>query len=192
MASAVCRHPHALGLQDYVRNALRTQGMWVSRNCRCNSAVQGSPSYEPHVQVAQKGVRNCRAVSPGNPRGEWTTEAELQRLAGIYAGLPTTWELDLELLEGELLAFPVLHRNPELLPSGCISQCAGPRLQAAAHSVQCISCRTWTLYGSPFFCRRQRHRTRGHSAALANRPQAGAAGGARAAVRIAGRPSQSG
>jgi hypothetical protein len=37
-------------------------------------------------------------VLTGNPGGNWTTEAELQRLAGIYAGLPTTLEQDQALL----------------------------------------------------------------------------------------------
>ena len=42
----------------------------------------------------------------------------------------------------------------------------------------------------PLSCRRQRHRTPGHGVALAHRSQTRAAGGARAAVRVAGRPSQ--
>lgn len=41
---------------------------------------------------------SCTWVLTGNPGGNWTTEAELQRLAGIYAGLPTTLEQDQALL----------------------------------------------------------------------------------------------
>lgn len=41
----------------------------------------------------------CLPPATGNPDGNWTTEAELVRLAGIYAALPTTLEEDQELLE---------------------------------------------------------------------------------------------
>lgn len=51
----------------------------------------------------------------GNPEGNWTTEVELQRLAGIYAGLPTTLEQDQALLADT--GAPDFHRDKLLDPS---------------------------------------------------------------------------
>ena len=83
------------------------------------SAVQSSPS-KPSVRVT--GVLNGDFLTnpvTGNPRGEWTIERELQRLAGIYAGLPTTLEQDLLLQQGRHLPLWWLHKSSELLLSAC-------------------------------------------------------------------------
>ena len=58
----------------------------------------------------------CAPLSPaGNATGLWTTEAELQRLLRIQAGLPTMLQEDAAYLAGETACNSMLLRLPYLL-----------------------------------------------------------------------------